>query len=172
MVDGSLETRLARFLFHYRISPHSTTAVSPAELMMGCSHLDLLQPQVGMRVQKSCQDRQKESHDQHAKERNLSAGKRVYAENFGKVARWLPGILKEANGPVSFTVELQDGRIIRRHSDHLRSRTDIPREEEQDFSDVLPQEPNESTPVEILEPPPLAENSTQNSIATDSTPKL
>ena len=74
------------------------------------SHLDLLQPQVGMRIRKS-QDRQKESHDQHAKERNLSAGKRVYAEDFGKGARWLPGILKEANGPVS-TVELQDGRII------------------------------------------------------------
>ena len=73
---------------------------------------------------------------------------------------------------MSFTVELQDGRIIRRHSDHLRSRTGIPREEEQDFSDDLPQEPNESTPVEILEPPPLAENSTQDSIATDSTPKL
>ena len=135
------------------------------------SHLDLLQPQVGMRVRKS-QDRQKQSHDQHAKERNLSAGERVYAENFGKGARWLPGILKEANGPVSFTVELEDGHIIRRHSDHLRSCTDIPREEEQDFSDVLPQEPNESTPVEILEPPPLAENSTQDSIATHSTPKL
>ena len=70
MVDGSLETRLSRFLFHYRISPHSTTGISPAELMMGkrlCSHFDSLQPQVGMRVRRN-QDRQKESHDQHAKE--------------------------------------------------------------------------------------------------------
>ena len=171
MVDGSLETRLSRFLFHYRISPHSTTGVSPAELVMGNrlrSHLDLLQPQVGMRVRRN-QDRQKESHDQHGKERDLSSGERVYAENFGKGARWLPGILKEANGPVSFTVELEDGRIIRRHSDHLRSRTDIPRAEEQDFSDDLPQvDPDESIPVEKSEPPPLAENSTQESIAPDS----
>ena len=61
MVDGSLETRLSRFLFHHQISPHSTTAVSPAELVMGKrlrSHLDLLQPQVGMRVRRN-QDRQK-----------------------------------------------------------------------------------------------------------------
>ena len=53
MVDGSLGTQLSSILFHYRISPHSTTGVSPAELMVGKrlrSHLDLLQPQVGMRV--------------------------------------------------------------------------------------------------------------------------
>ena len=41
MGDGSLETRLSRYLFHYRISTHSTTGVSPAELMMGkdCIHI-------------------------------------------------------------------------------------------------------------------------------------
>ena len=86
----------------------------------------------------------------------------TYAENFGKGAHWLPGIVKEANGPA---VELEDGRIIRRHSDHLRSRTDIPKEEEQDFCDDLPQlDPDE--PPEPPEPPLLAENSTQESIST------
>ena len=97
----------------------------------------------------------------------------MYAENIGKGARWLPGILKEANGPVSFTVELEDGHIVQRHSDHLCSCTDISREEEQDFSDDLPQvDPDESIPVEKSEPPPLPENSTQQSIAPDFTPKI
>ena len=32
---GSLETKLSRFLFSYRSSPHSSTGVSPAELMFG-----------------------------------------------------------------------------------------------------------------------------------------
>ena len=96
------------------------------------------------------------------------SGKRVYAENFGKGACWLPGIVNEANGPVSFTVELEDGRIIRRHSDHLRTRTDIPRKEEQDFCDDLPQLDPDKPP----EPPPLAGNSTQESIPSDSTPNL
>ena len=73
----------------------------------------------------------------------------MYAEKFGKGPRWLPGILKDVNGPVSFTVELEDGHIIRRHSDHLRSHTDIPRGKEQDFSDDLPQDPDESIPEEV-----------------------
>ena len=43
--EGSLNTRLMRFLFKYRITPHSGTGVSPAELMYGRklrSQLDLV----------------------------------------------------------------------------------------------------------------------------------
>jgi transposase InsO family protein len=32
---GNIETNLARFLFRYRIIPHTTTGRSPAELLMG-----------------------------------------------------------------------------------------------------------------------------------------
>ena len=32
---GDLETQLSRFLFQYRITPHTSTGVSPAELLMG-----------------------------------------------------------------------------------------------------------------------------------------
>ena len=31
----SLDTQIARFLFHYQITPHSTTGIAPAELLMG-----------------------------------------------------------------------------------------------------------------------------------------
>ena len=47
--SGTLETRIARFLFHYRTTPHTTTGVTPAWLMMGRelrSHLSQLQPDV------------------------------------------------------------------------------------------------------------------------------
>ena len=55
MTSGDIDTRLARFLFQYRITPHTATGVSPAELLMGRklqSHLDLLRPDVGRRVQR------------------------------------------------------------------------------------------------------------------------
>ena len=35
LVSGSLETKLARFLFKYRLTPQTVTGVSPAELMFG-----------------------------------------------------------------------------------------------------------------------------------------
>ena len=45
--SGSLSTRLARFLLRYRITSHSSTGTSPAELIMGRrlrTQLDLLRP--------------------------------------------------------------------------------------------------------------------------------
>ena len=39
MKDGTIQTKLSRFLFKYRITPHSTTGISPSELMFGrCLH--------------------------------------------------------------------------------------------------------------------------------------
>ena len=31
--DTPIETRVSRFLFHYRVTPHSTTGIPPAELL-------------------------------------------------------------------------------------------------------------------------------------------
>ena len=49
ITSGALEDRLARFLFQYRLTPHSTTGTSPAELLMGRkphSILDLMKPNI------------------------------------------------------------------------------------------------------------------------------
>ena len=32
--SGSLETKLARFLFTYRLTPHATTSQSPSEMLL------------------------------------------------------------------------------------------------------------------------------------------
>ena len=45
-----LQLRLTRFLFQYRITPHTTTGIAPAEMLMNRrphSHLDLLHPLPG-----------------------------------------------------------------------------------------------------------------------------
>uniref|UniRef100_A0AAY5K6G3 Integrase catalytic domain-containing protein n=1 Tax=Esox lucius TaxID=8010 RepID=A0AAY5K6G3_ESOLU len=121
MSGQTLETKLSRFLFQYRITPHTTTGVSPAEMLMGRkpkSHLDLLHPDVGPRVIRS-QEEQKGRRDQHAKERFFKPGDCVFVKNFAQGQPWLPGLISRQTGPVSFTVDLLDGRQIRRHQDHL-----------------------------------------------------
>lgn len=126
MSGQSLETKLARFLFQYRITPHTTTGVSPAEMLLGRrpkSHLDLLQPDIRARVARY-QEEQKARRDQHAKERHFHPGDRVYVKNFAIGSPWLPGVIHRQTGPVSFVVELCDGRQVRRHQDHLRVRHD------------------------------------------------
>ena len=122
--EGSLETRVSRFLFKYRITPHSTTGVSPAEMLMGRkprSRLDLLHPDIRSRVQNE-QIKQKEIHDQHAVDRRLQPGDTVYAREFGKQHRWGPGVITAQTGPVSYTVQLDDQREVRRHQDQVIQR--------------------------------------------------
>ena len=126
MTGHTLETKLALFLFQYRITPHTTTGLPPAEMLLGRkpkSHLDLLRPDVGAKVARS-QENQKVRRDQHAKERLLRQGDCVYVKNFASGSKWLPGVIHRQSGPVSFVVDLLDGRQVRRHQDHVRVRTD------------------------------------------------
>ncbi|XP_041651122.1 uncharacterized protein K02A2.6-like [Cheilinus undulatus] len=76
MKGGTLQTKLSRFLFSYRITPHATTGVSPAELMMSRrlrSTLDLLIPDVKSKVQRK-QLKQKQTHDTNRKLRCFEPG--------------------------------------------------------------------------------------------------
>lgn len=65
MKGDTVQNRLLRFLFSYHITPHATTGLSPAKLMMSRklkSTFDLLLPDVKSKVQKK-QLKQKENHD-------------------------------------------------------------------------------------------------------------
>lgn len=50
----------------------------------------------------------------------------VYVRNFSSNSnqKWLPGIILKQRGPVSYVVKLTDGRMFRRHQDHVRLRHD------------------------------------------------
>ena len=63
LTEGAMEVKLARFLFYYRVVPHSTTGMSPAELMFGQqlrTRFDILQPGLANRV---CKKQEKEKRD-------------------------------------------------------------------------------------------------------------
>ncbi|KAI0231136.1 hypothetical protein LSAT2_018499, partial [Lamellibrachia satsuma] len=125
MHGGDLETKLARFLFDYRITPHSTTGIAPAELLMHRqlkTRLHLIRPDVGVKVVVE-QTKQTAKHDRHAKVRTFQPGELVYALRYhGNTASWVPGTIHLQTGPVSYTVRLEDGTIARHHSDQLQGR--------------------------------------------------
>lgn len=121
---GTLQSRLSRFLSRYRITPHSTTGLSPASLLMNRrirSRLDLMMPDLATKVHIS-QARQKEQHDHHARPRVLTIGNTVYITNFGRGPKLLEGTILRKTGPVSAIIKLTDGREVRRHQDHIRVR--------------------------------------------------
>ena len=123
--QGSIETRLFRFLLTYRTTPHTTTGTSPAELLFNRrprTKLDLLRPSVEARVEKKQQD-QKRAHDKSAKPRKFNLKDKVYVRNFTNGDSWTPGTIIKLISPLSSIIELEDGRAVRRHIDHIRSRS-------------------------------------------------
>ncbi|XP_065190696.1 uncharacterized protein K02A2.6-like [Sycon ciliatum] len=119
---GDLASRLHRFLFHYRLTPQSTTGQSPFQLLMNRtprSRLDLTFPDTSARVlnkQGAAVDRRT------ARASDLCCGDAVWVINFTSTPKWMPGVLEECLGPATFTVRLDDGRIWKRHADHIRRR--------------------------------------------------
>ena len=40
----------------------------------------------------------------------MMEGNKVYARNFGQGSKWVPGVVRQSNGPATHEVELKDGR--------------------------------------------------------------
>ena len=119
--DGTVETKLNRFLLSYRITPQSTTGESPAQLRWGRSlrsHLDLLRPDVGIKVH-AAQSRQKKQHDQHSQMRQVGVGDSVNVRNYSRGPKWVPGTVTQETGPLSARIELEDGTVVRKHHDQV-----------------------------------------------------
>ena len=166
MTEGTLNTRLSKVLFTYRMTPHATTGVSPAELLLHYqprTRLDLLFPQIADRVENQ-QSQQKKSHDRTVQRHDFTQGQAVYARNFREGERWLPGHIVEVTGPVSYNIQLDDGRYWKRHQDHIRSRLVVP-----DDSSDIPSSDTTLSPLRVVshpESPPV--NSTSGLIETES----
>ena len=119
--EGSVKSRLAKFLFIYLLTPHTTTGVSPAEMLLGRRprlRLDILCPLTAERVEEK-QIKHKSKHDAHAHERLLNEGDTVLVRNYLRGEKWEPGTI---TGPVSYSVKLSDGRDRRCHQDQVRKR--------------------------------------------------
>lgn len=86
------------------------------------SRLDLLHPDLSGKVE-SKQWTQKLAHDTTKSDRKFKEGDSVYAEDFSATTeKWIPGVIQKVTGPLSYHIQLGDGRVIRRHVDSVRSR--------------------------------------------------
>ena len=117
-----LDTQLSKFLFRYRMTPHATTGVPLAELLMQCkpcSRLDLLKPQLSTTVHLK-QTQQKLNHDKSTPVHQFEIDDAVYVQDLPSRSTWLPGTVVKVRGPLTYDIELEDGRIVTRHVDNVR----------------------------------------------------
>ena len=88
-----LEMRLNKVLFGYRTTPHSSTGVSPAELLQGRklrTYLDLLTPPDPKPVKDSFS---------HAYGRNFQPGQKVLVRDIIR-KKWIPSVVTKRIGPL------------------------------------------------------------------------
>ena len=152
----TLQERVSKFLFKYRLTPHSVTGVAPSELLFGrrirC-RLDSWFPDTSQRVE-SQQQKQKQAHDSTVPLRSFHVGDTVYAENFtGSPPKWLQGTVVKVTGPLSYHVELESGHTVRRHVDSLRVRHEMVQQNNSDNIDPLYLPDTTTSPVRQSVPP-------------------
>ena len=153
VTDGSVVTRLARILTSYRVTPQSTTGVSPAQLLLGHqprTRLDMLRPDINSRVEDK-QTQQIKDHDKASRDRKFTVGRTVLARNYRRGPKWMPGTVVDVTGPVSYLVQLTGGLLVRRHVDQLRAR--VLRSDsaslQQQNNTAFPEEEEDIEPVEV-----------------------
>ena len=107
----------------YRITPH-TTGIAPTQLLMNCrlrSRFDRLFPDLQQHVQKK-QAEQAASHNNSQPLRSFKVGHLVYTKDFSSTPLiWIPGTVAKVTGPLSYHIELGDGRVVRRHVDAVHT---------------------------------------------------
>ena len=177
---------LDKFLFKYRVTPHSTTGVSPAELLfkrkLRC-RLNLLNPYecVGNKVSKQ-QEAQKRNYSTCPRNFNAEPKSNVVVRNYGLGSKWIPGVVEEKTGPVSYRCRLEDGSQVRRHQDQIISGSPQKDVESPElgppvgFEFVLPKPPslqgNSPSPVEVLPAPTEQPNSPVASTPQSQNPPI
>ena len=111
LTEGTLESKLSHFLFHYRLTPQTTTGQSPAELLLGRrikSHLDLLHTNAKTKVLQALQW-QKLNHDKSTTARVFDE---VFVRNHQGTPTWLEGIVTDITGPLSYKIKLNNDNTL------------------------------------------------------------
>ena len=104
------------------MTPHATTRVPLAELLMQCkpcSRLDLLKPQLSTTVHLK-HTQQKLNYDKSTPVRQFEIDDAVYVQDLPSRSTWLPGTVVKIREPLTYDIELEDGRIVTRHVDNVR----------------------------------------------------
>lgn len=121
-LEGPMDIRIFKFLFKYRVTPQSTTGISPAQLLMGRrlrTHLDLLHPDS---TSPKAIEKQHNAANSGKRPRIFNEGDTLFAKNFHGPDHWIPVTVSKVSGRLSYQVKTMDALVLRRHVDHLRIR--------------------------------------------------
>ena len=69
---------------------------------------------------------QKKYHDRCTHLRQLNVGQPVLVKNQQPGSDWISGVVNQQLGPLTYQIELSDGRMWKRHVDHIKPFNSLP----------------------------------------------
>ena len=146
----SIHHSLAQFLFEHC----ETTNVASSELFLKRklrTCFVLMMPNTKQHVK---QADQKQHHDKRAKSQPMFPGTTVLVREYNRPNKWIPGVILQKLGPVTFSIAINNGRTVNRHIDQLRYKTETvdtfdvtPSDSVDADIDTYPYSPSENTTV-------------------------
>ena len=139
----TLETKVNRFLFTFRITPHTATGIAPAELIFKRqlrTAFHLLRPD----KHRMCeyQSKLEKGSKIGTPLREFAVRDPVLVQNYGQGRRWVEGTITRQLGRVNYEVETEGG-MTKRHVDQIVKRPNLG-EDERTASEVNLEEEHEN----------------------------
>ena len=122
---GDVKAKVARFLLQQHITPSTTTGKCPAELLMGRrlrTALDKIYPSLTEEMTERQED--KYWREEKGPQRHFVVGDTVHYRVYNAQESWAPAIITKVHGPRSYEVRNEEGSLVHRHLDQIRSRLD------------------------------------------------
>lgn len=114
----SIDEKVAKMLYYYRISIHSLTRKSPYELMYGRL------PSLRWEKLKSKPKVEARNLDEVVlvpQSRRFEIDEQVCFRNFGRGQKWIEGRIVEINGDRVYKIITKENKMFKRHVDHIIS---------------------------------------------------
>ena len=161
-----VKEKLAKFLIAYRNTPHSTTGVSPVQLLLGRplrTRLDLVKPNLNRKmVNKQHQQSFRAANEKSRQCRQLEVGDSVMSRDYQGDLKWRSGLIVKKTGPLMYEVQVAPGIIWRRHIDQMKPTAVEPDTVEVSQPEVVSLPP---VPIQQSAPPDVVGTVPENPVA-------
>jgi hypothetical protein len=129
---------ISRYLMEQHTTPHSSTGISPAEIMLKRkprTRLDNLIPRTEDTVL-----RQQERMNRGVPIPQFSRNQRVFVREFPRQAQspnYVGGAILEKTAEYTYRIQLDDGSVVYRHADHIKAAATASLRNDQQWSTVV-----------------------------------
>ena len=141
-------------MLSYRTTPHSTTGVSPTELLFNRklnTRLNFVKRKLSSIINEQ-EQKFKDFNNRSKKLKLFYPGDNVWVRDYGKIlSKWVEGKIIEKMGNAMYKIQLKCNTVVVKHRDRLRYKPNIDELNETEFPILKPQNNNDvsNNPNEI-----------------------